>query len=345
MKNLIITSLVLMLFSCNKQPKNETSQKEKFEIEVDNYAPPIGFNKIARMTDEEIAIQARRGGGGRDKDGDGIPNGQDNCPNTFNPLQEDVDKDGIGNACDPSNDSDFDTVPDEKDNCPTRYNPLQEDCNNNGIGDICDFTPCVPNTGEDDLILYYDFDGDIVDDGAWVGYAGGQPFYCAPSGLNELEIAQVLTEVRKDFQAYKINVTTDSALWARTPWNKRQKVIVTATNEWYGNAGGVAYINIFTSNTLDAPAFVFSKALSYVPKYIWEASSHEAGHALGLRHQSVWDANCVLVSSYNPGCCGEAPIMGVSYSQPIGRWWVGTSFSCTTIQNDTTVIRLQAGLR
>lgn len=35
-----------------------------------------------------------------DDDGDEIPNGSDNCPNTYNPDQADSDNDGIGDACD-----------------------------------------------------------------------------------------------------------------------------------------------------------------------------------------------------------------------------------------------------
>ena len=40
-----------------------------------------------------------------DADGDGVPDAKDNCPANANPTQADVDKDGFGDACDPSDGS------------------------------------------------------------------------------------------------------------------------------------------------------------------------------------------------------------------------------------------------
>ena len=121
----------------------------------------------------------------------------DNCPNDFNPGQEDADEDGRGDACDtcaldlaPFNDLDEDCVPDDVDNCscPGVSVDLLTDCDSStnpmppcdtfanedqanfdldDLGDLCD--PDDDNDGLDDAdetALGTDpFDPDTDDDG------------------------------------------------------------------------------------------------------------------------------------------------------------------------------------
>jgi hypothetical protein len=127
-------------------------------------------------------------------------------------------------------------------------------------------------------------------------------------------------------------------------------VIITENFEFYCGptacAGGVAFIESIKWG-LDVPCFVFSKALGYKQKNIFEACSHEVGHTVGLYHQSSYSNACVFLAEYNSGfgtgSTSRAPIMGNSYSR-IGYWWIGpTSFSCTNFQNDSLIIRKLTG--
>lgn len=236
-------------------------------------------------------------------------------------------------------DTDKDGVADNVDNCPKAYNPDQKDSNKNGIGDACDTTNSTNTTTtltSTSRVVFLDFDGQTVNTPYW---NSGIPFYCTPSGFSSVEIQNIITEVKNDFSPFKnIVITTDSAVYFSVSATKRQRVIITENNAWYPGAGGVAYAESFGWG-LEVPAFVFSKALGYNQKYNWEATSHETGHTIGLYHQTVYDANCNLLKEYNPGGNGEAPIMGVSYYQPVGKWWIGTSiYGCVTTQNDALII-------
>ncbi len=93
-----------------------------------------------------------------DSDGDGDGNACDNCPTMANATQTDGDGDGLGNVCDPcptdpGNDGDGDGVCQAVDNCPAAANPGQENGDADALGDACDPCPVDPaNDGDGDGI-------------------------------------------------------------------------------------------------------------------------------------------------------------------------------------------------
>ncbi|MBI5761932.1 MAG: thrombospondin type 3 repeat-containing protein [Planctomycetes bacterium] len=89
-------------------------------------------------------------GGSTDTDGDGFPDGCDNCPLFASPNQTDSDGDGVGDVCDPcigtpNVDADADGRCDASDNCPLVANSTQTDTDGDGVGDVCDNCPQVAN--------------------------------------------------------------------------------------------------------------------------------------------------------------------------------------------------------
>jgi hypothetical protein len=100
-----------------------------------------------------------------DYDCDGIDNAVDNCPDDYNPNQNNSDNDSYGDVCDNcpyitnyvQYDQDGDGVGDQCDNCPEVSNPGQEDTNGDGHGDACE-TPgfeCVFLFLAVILVLYF----------------------------------------------------------------------------------------------------------------------------------------------------------------------------------------------
>jgi hypothetical protein len=99
-----------------------------------------------------------------DGDGDGVPDGLDNCRTVANPDQANADGDALGDRCDrcaadPLDDIDRDGVCGDRDNCPDVANVSQADGDGDGRGDACDDCPMAADPAQADR------DGDGVGDG------------------------------------------------------------------------------------------------------------------------------------------------------------------------------------
>ncbi|HUF54308.1 MAG TPA: thrombospondin type 3 repeat-containing protein, partial [Dehalococcoidia bacterium] len=100
-----------------------------------------------------------------DDDNDGVIDAVDNCRTTPNPGQEDIDADGLGDACD---DSDGDGIFDANDNCVFVANVSQADLDGDGLGDACDSDidgDTVPNVMDQCPTMQEDLDGANDGDG------------------------------------------------------------------------------------------------------------------------------------------------------------------------------------
>ena len=101
--------------------------------------------------DGEFPADVDNGAGLSDRDGDGVLDLYDDCPDTADAAQTDSEGDEIGDICDncpfvanPTQaDADFDGAGDVCDNCPGLFNPSQSDGNGNGVGDACETSPLL----------------------------------------------------------------------------------------------------------------------------------------------------------------------------------------------------------
>jgi hypothetical protein len=92
-----------------------------------------------------------------DDDGDGVPNGVDNCPEVPNPGQENEDGDAWGDACDL---------------CPPYASATQVDTDGDGVGDECDPRPTTPG---DKIILFEGFHHGVPSGSGWQLYGTVTP--------------------------------------------------------------------------------------------------------------------------------------------------------------------------
>lgn len=195
-------------------------------------------------------------------------------------------------------------------------------------------------------VIYLDFDGHTTRGTPW--NSGRGDIVSAPFDLDgnpsawstgELDVIQYIWQrVAEDFAPFEVDVTTqDPGIEGLRRSNSSdtyygQRVVISPTNWYSTNAGGVAYIGSFNWSS-DTPCFAFTAQLANGEKYIAEAASHETGHTLGLYH----DGTTTGVEYYS-GHGNWAPIMGVGYYRNIVQWSKGEYANANNKEDDLAII-------
>ena len=195
-------------------------------------------------------------------------------------------------------------------------------------------------------VIYLDFDGHVTTGTPW--NSGRGDIVSAPFDLDgnpsswstgEQDTVQYIWQrVAEDFSPFEVDVTTqDPGIEGLRKTNSSddyygQRVVISPTNWYSANAGGVAYIGSFSWNS-DTPCYAFTAQLANGEKYIAEAASHETGHTLGLYH----DGTTAGVEYYS-GHGDWAPIMGVGYYKNIVQWSKGEYANANNKEDDLAII-------
>lgn len=194
-------------------------------------------------------------------------------------------------------------------------------------------------------VIYLDFDGHDASTTVWGADAIARPcdFDSLPGSFSSSErttIIYIWQRVAADYAMYDLDVTTEDpgieALRKTSTGDTNYGIRVGiggSSADWYGSAGGVAYVGSFDDN-IDLPCWVFPGSLGNSEKNIAEACSHEVGHTLGLSH----DGRISPAENYYYGQGNWAPIMGVGYNRPIVQWSKGEYASANQTQDDLAVM-------
>lgn len=218
------------------------------------------------------------------------------------------------------------------------------------------------NPGASKTILL-DFDGASVTGSWWntgdMPLASGTHPAWDPAGDGpgfsdgeRLKVQQVWAMVAEDFAPFDVDVTTEDpgsagmvrSSLADTVYGTRVLITPSAdalTAICGGGCGGSAYLGVFDRvGSLHQPAWVFPQALGNDAKSIAEATSHEAGHNLGLKHDGGSTS-----PDYYRGHGIWAPIMGVGYDRPLVQWSAGSYPGATNHEDDLGILTGYLGPR
>jgi len=205
--------------------------------------------------------------------------------------------------------------------------------------------------------IYLDFNGHSTTNTAWnTSYnltTIASPAYDIdniPGSFSSTElnnIQAIWKMVAEDYAGLDVNITTEEPPADRLVRSSNTdnvygvRVVITrdftASTSQPCSCGGFAYVGVFSDKTETyKPAFVFYNQLGSA-KNIAEASSHEAGHTLGLSHDGTSTSG--YYAGHGTGETGWAPIMGVGYNKNLVQWSKGEYANANQKQDDYLVMQ------
>ncbi len=244
-----------------------------------------------------------------DMDGDGVGDEDDNCPNNYNPGQENYDEDDLGDVCDSCTDTDDDgygnpgfpvnTCPD--DNCPDDYNPDQNDYDGDGIGDVCDpnnppdtpSTPTGPSSGIRNTEYSYststtDFDGDLMFY-LWDWDDGSSPVWYGPYSSGE---TCTQSHIWTDLGTYDIKVKAKDQNNEESDWSN-PKTLTINNEPPIADPDGPYYAECYTPLQLDGSGS--DDPDGEILDYLWTLG--DGNSATGPYPTHTYDVECVYIIS------------------------------------------------
>ena len=206
-------------------------------------------------------------------------------------------------------------------------------------------------------VLFLDFDGHTVTGTRWnVGAPDpiNFPAFSRDSDTSSFsnaerdQIHDAWRRVAEDYAPFDVDVTTEDPGYAAlnransADQNYGTRALITLLHPSVcGSCGGAAYLGVFdtTGSTHDyyQPALVFYDRLGSGAKGIAEATSHEVGHNLGLRHDGLGSSS--YYAGHGSGDTGWAPIMGVGYYQNLTQWSKGEYSGATESEDDIQIMQ------